>query len=135
MNLLNQCLIPDWPAPPNVRSIQTTRAGGASCAPFDALNLGDHVGDAPRIVAHNRQLLSPLLPSEPVWLQQVHGTHVTDASNATCLPEADACIARRRHGVCVVMTADCLPVLICDEEGTVVGAAHAGWRGLCDGII
>jgi YfiH family protein len=80
-------------------------------------------------------LLSSLLPAEPVWLQQVHGTAVVDAGMTSCLPQADACIVRHRDAVCVVMTADCLPVLLCDEAGTVVGAAHAGWRGLCDGVI
>jgi YfiH family protein len=93
------------------------------------------VGDAAQAVAHNRQRLSALMPSEPVWLQQVHGTVVADADNANCLVQADASVARHRGAVCVVMTADCLPVLLCDEDGTVVAAAHAGWRGLCDGVI
>lgn len=132
---VEHCIIPDWPAPKNVRTLQTTRIGGASAAPYDGLNLGDHMGDAPQAVAHNRQLLSSLMPSEPVWLQQVHGTVVADADNANCLVQADASVAHHRGAVCVVMTADCLPVLLCDEDGTVVGAAHAGWRGLCDGAI
>lgn len=135
MNLLEHCIIPDWPAPANVRALQTTRSGGVSAAPYDSLNLGDHVGDAPLAVAHNRQLLASLLPSEPVWLNQVHGTVVVDASHASCLPQADACVSSHPGAVCVVMTADCLPVLLCDERGSVVGAAHAGWRGLCDGVI
>jgi hypothetical protein len=80
-------------------------------------------------------LLEPLLPSEPVWLNQVHGVTVIDAGQASCLPQADAIITTHHGAVCVVMTADCLPVLLCDEQGTVVGAAHAGWRGLCDGVI
>jgi YfiH family protein len=104
-----------------------------SAAPFDSLNLGDHVGDAPLVVARNRMLLNTLLPSEPVWLEQVHGTVVANADLAGCRTVADASIARR--GVCVVMTADCLPVLLCDQAGTVVGAAHAGWRGLVAGVI
>ena len=112
MNLREHCIIPDWPAPANVRTLQTTRHGGVSAAPYDSLNLGDHVGDAPLAVARNRMLLSPLLPSEPVWLQQVHGTLVVNADMASCLPQADACIARHRDSVCVVMTADCLPVLL-----------------------
>ncbi|MDH2916583.1 MAG: peptidoglycan editing factor PgeF [Gallionella sp.] len=132
---LKDCIVPDWPAPANVKALQTTRNGGISVAPYDSLNLGSHVGDAPRAVAHNRQLLSSLMPSEPVWLEQVHGVIVANADTASCLPQADACIARHSGAVSVVMTADCLPVLLCDEDGTVVGAAHAGWKGLAAGII
>ena len=128
-------LTPDWPAPKNVRALQTTRIGGFSAAPYDSLNLGDHVGDAPLVVRRNRMMLNTLLPSEPVWLKQVHGVTVVDAARADCLPEADACISAHPGAVCVVMTADCLPVLLCDDQGTVVGAVHAGWRGLCDGVI
>lgn len=128
-------IIPDWPAPHNVRALQTTRLGGISRTPYDSLNLGSHVGDAPLDVARNRMLLNTLLPSEPVWLEQVHGTLVADADSAECLPQADACISRRRSAVCVVMTADCLPVLLCDQQGSVVGAVHAGWKGLAAGVI
>ncbi len=135
MSVMKHCIIPDWPAPPNVKALQTTRNGGASVAPYASLNLGSHVGDNPLVVARNRMLLAPLLPSEPVWLNQVHGIKVADAGNAGCLPEADASISTHPGAVCVVMTADCLPILLCDEQGTVVGAAHAGWRGLCDGVI
>ena len=135
MNLLDHYLIPDWPAPKSVRALQTTRNGGFSVAPYDNLNLGDHVGDAPLAVERNRMLLQPLLPSEPVWLKQVHGTVVVDAGNAACWPQADASITSHPGAVCAVMTADCLPVLLCDEQGGVVGATHAGWRGLCDGVI
>ena len=118
-----------------MKALQTTRQGGVSAAPYDSLNLGDHVGDAPLAVERNRILLNTLLPSEPVWLEQVHGTIVANADNASCLPQADACIARHRAAVCVVMTADCLPVLLCDTQGSVVGAAHAGWKGLAAGVI
>jgi YfiH family protein len=135
MKLLEHCIIPDWPAPANVKTLQTTRQGGVSSAPYDSLNLGDHVGDAPMSVARNRMLLGALLPSEPVWLNQVHGTVVANADMASCLPQADACIARHRDAVCVVMTADCLPVLLCDTQGSVVGVAHAGWKGLAAGVI
>ncbi|MDD5180231.1 MAG: peptidoglycan editing factor PgeF [Gallionellaceae bacterium] len=135
MNLLEHCIIPDWPAPENVHALQTTRNGGVSSSPYNSLNLGDHVGDVPLAVAHNRMLLESLLPSEPVWLKQVHGAAVSDAHDADCGPEADACVSSRAGAVCVVMTADCLPVLLCDEQGSVVGAAHAGWRGLCEGVI
>ncbi len=135
MSLLERCIIPNWPAPQNVKALQTTRTGGVSVAPYASLNLGDHVGDAPLAVARNRSLLEPLLPGEPVWLRQEHGTEVVDAASAACLPQADGCISSRAGAVCVVMTADCLPVLLCDGKGSVVGAAHAGWRGLCDGVI
>ena len=135
MNLLDHCIIPDWPAPKNVQTLQTTRNGGVSASPYNSLNLGDHVGDAPLAVERNRMLLQSLLPSEPVWLKQVHGTVVVDAGHAACWPQADACITSHPGAVCVVMTADCLPVLLCDEQGSVVGAAHAGWRGLCDGVV
>jgi len=135
MSPLEYCIIPDWPTPKNVRALQTTRNGGASAAPFDTLNLGDHVGDAPLAVERNRMLLQPLLPCEPVWLKQVHGTVVADAGHAACWPQADACTTSHPGAVCVVMTADCLPVLLCDEQGSVVAAAHAGWRGLCEGVI
>jgi YfiH family protein len=135
MSILEHYLIPDWPAPRNVRSLQTTRHGGQSVAPYDSFNLGDHVGDTPQAVAHNRQRLAQLLPSEPVWLNQVHGIEVANADRADCVQQADAAVARQRGTVCVVMTADCLPVLLCDEAGTVVGAAHAGWKGLAAGVI
>ena len=143
MSPLQHCIVPDWPAPRNVRALQTTRAGGVSGAPYASLNLGDHVGDVPLAVARNRMLLNGLLPSEPVWMEQVHGKVVANAcpepsrraDAASCRPQADACIARHRAAVCVVMTADCLPILLCDRQGTVVGAAHAGWKGLAAGVI
>ncbi|MCB5189693.1 peptidoglycan editing factor PgeF [Methylobacillus arboreus] len=128
-------IIPDWPAPANVKALQTTRAGGISQPPYESLNLGMHVGDAPLDVAANRQCLNRWVPTEPVWLNQVHGIHVIDAGTASCMPDADAAFARTRHTVCAVMTADCLPVLICDKAGTVVAAVHAGWRSLLDGVI
>ena len=135
MNLLEHCIIPDWPAPKHVQSLQTTRKGGFSASPYTSLNLGDHVGDNPLTVERNRMLLQPILPAEPVWLKQVHGTVVVDAGQASCWPQADACISSTPGAVCVIMTADCLPVLLCNDLGTIVGAAHAGWRGLCDGVI
>ncbi len=135
MNPLEHCITPDWPAPTRVKALQTTRRGGVSIAPYDSFNLGNHVGDNPLAVARNRMLLNRLLPSEPVWLEQVHGTLVADADAASCHPQADACIARHRGSVCAVMTADCLPVLLCDTQGSVVGAAHAGWKGLAAGVI
>ncbi|MFA6015769.1 MAG: peptidoglycan editing factor PgeF [Gallionellaceae bacterium] len=135
MNFLEYCIVPDWPAPAQVKALQTTRLGGVSQAPYAQLNLGDHVGDHPLIVAQNRQRLSALLPAEPVWLQQVHGTAVANADEGSCFIQADASVARQRGAVCAVMTADCLPILLCDQSGTVVAAAHAGWKGLAAGVI
>lgn len=128
-------MIPDWPAPANVQALQTTRQGGISQGVYASLNLGDHVRDHPQHVAHNRQLLSSYLPSEPVWLNQVHGVRVIDAAVASCVESADASFTTRKQVVCVTMTADCLPVLLCDQAGTAVAAIHAGWRSLCDGVI
>jgi polyphenol oxidase len=128
-------IVPNWPAPANVKALQTTRNGGLSLPPYASLNLGGHVNDDPLAVAANRQLLSPFLPSEPVWVNQVHGTRVIDAAKSGCLEDADASFANIANVVCVTMTADCLPVLLCDRSGSVVAAVHAGWRGLCDGII
>ena len=135
MNLLTHLITPDWPAPATVKALQTTRKGGVSVSPYASFNLGSHVGDNPLAVSRNRMLLAPLLPSEPVWLNQTHGLTIVDVAQAGCLPEADASVSSHPGAVCVVMTADCLPILLCDEQGSVVGAAHAGWRGLCDGVI
>lgn len=126
---------PNWPAPPNVKALQTTRTGGVSQGAYTSLNLGAHVNDAPIAVAKNRQLLSNYLPSEPVWVNQVHGFEVIDAAASSCLENADASFTTKPNVVCVTMTADCLPVLLCDKKGTVVAAVHAGWRGLCDAVI
>lgn len=128
-------IIPDWPAPANVKALQTTRAGGISSAPYNFLNLGVHVGDQPLHVAHNRQQLARFVPTEPLWLKQVHGVAVIDAAKANCNPQADAAYTTARHAVCTVMTADCLPVLLCDKAGTAVAAVHAGWRGLLHGVL
>ncbi|TCW30770.1 peptidoglycan editing factor PgeF [Gulbenkiania mobilis] len=134
---VNEWLQADWPAPATVRTLITTRAGGVSQGPWAGLNLGDHVGDDPVHVSANRARLRSHLPAEPVWLQQVHGTQVLDLARYTggTPPEADASVAHAPGLVSVVMTADCLPVLLCDRAGTVVAAAHAGWRGLCNGVI
>jgi polyphenol oxidase len=128
-------IVPDWPAPARVRALQTTRNGGLSLPPFDGLNLGAHVGDDPGMVAANRNLLQALVPSEPVWMNQVHGAGVIVAEQAGRAPEADAGISHQANAVCVVMTADCLPLLLCDAAATVVAAVHAGWRGLAGGVI
>lgn len=133
---MKDCIVPAWPAPPTVRALITTRAGGVSTGPYASMNPADHVGDAPEAVAVNRRLLRSLLPEEPHWLKQVHGTAVAEADAPRARsPEADACVSRVPNQVCVVLTADCLPVLLCDDAGTVVGAAHAGWRGLHAGVI
>jgi len=113
----------------------TTRAGGVSTAPYAGLNLGDHVGDDPACVAQNRAILRASLPAEPVWLKQVHGIKVFDADSGIASTEADACMTRQAGSVCAVLTADCLPVLFCDLDGSVVAAAHAGWRGLVGGML
>ncbi len=128
-------VVPDWPAPPTVRALVTTRAGGVSRGPFAALNLGTRVGDDPAAVEHNRAILRSRLPADPDWLQQVHGTAVVDAESAGPLPRADGAVARTRHRVCAVLTADCVPVLLAHQNGSVVGVAHAGWRGLAGGVI
>lgn len=128
-------LVPAWPAPANVRALQTLRSGGCSPAPWDSFNLGGHVGDSPVSVAANRARLRALLPAEPVWLNQVHGIAAVNADFSPKLLEADAATAHQAGKVCVVMTADCLPVLFCDRAGTVVAAAHAGWRGLVAGVL
>jgi YfiH family protein len=119
-------LIPDWPAPPNVKALVTTRAFG---------NLADHVGDAPSAVAQRRMELRKHLPADPLWLAQVHGRVCVAAESAVQGAEADASFARSSKRVCAVLTADCLPVLLCAETGSVVAAAHAGWRGLAGGIV
>lgn len=132
---MTDLLVPDWPAPSNIRALVTTRSGGVSVAPYESFNLGAHVGDAPEAVAENRLRLRRQLPSEPVWLDQVHGTRVLDADHASGIVAADAALARGAGVVCTVMTADCLPVLFCDDSGAVVAAAHAGWRGLAAGVL
>ncbi len=137
MTTLNKSnfIIPNWPAPPNVIALQTTRTGGLSQSPYDSLNFGDHVGDDNIMVVRNRQLLNAYVPSEPVWLKQIHSTIAVNVADTLCLPEADAAYSTRKNAVCAVMTADCLPILLCDEAGTAVAAIHAGWRGLLDGVI
>lgn len=128
---------PAWPAPPNVRAATTLRAGGVSTGRFSTLNLGAHVGDDPAAVVENRRRVRELLrlPSEPLWLNQVHGTTVIEAGDYSAPPTADAAFSRVANRVCAVLTADCLPVLLCDETGTRVAAAHAGWRGLVGGVL
>ncbi len=128
-------MVPDWPAPARVRALITTRAGGVSRGAFESLNLGDRVGDDPVAVAENRARVAAHVPRPPLWLRQVHGTRVAHAATDRPGCEADAAIAREPGEVLVVMTADCLPVLLADDGGTAVAIAHAGWRGLAAGVI
>ena len=128
-------IVPNWPAPNKVRALITTRSGGVSQGIYDSMNLGDHVGDEAASVAQNRALLRIHLPAQPKWLEQVHGIAVANADTLSDVAQADASIAQRAGTVCTVLTADCLPVLLCDENATAVGAAHAGWRGLAAGVI
>jgi len=128
---------PDWPAASRVRALSTTRRGGFSTGAFAGMNLADHVGDDPSCVARNRALLRERLglPTEPRWLKQIHGCAVADAGVAAQTWEADAAVASRPGEICAVMTADCLPLLLCDRAGTRAAAVHAGWRGLVDGVV
>jgi hypothetical protein len=132
---MTDLIVPDWPAPPAVRALVTTRHGGVSRGACASLNLATHVGDDPAAVAENRVRLRRLLPAEPVWLNQVHGTAVARAESAPAGETADAAVTAARRTVCAVMTADCLPVLLCAEDASAVGAAHAGWRGLAAGVL
>ena len=126
---------PDWPAPASVEAMITTRSGGVSSEPYDSLNLGDHVGDDPQAVTENRRWLEGVIPNSPYWLTQTHSTIVKRYKNTDLAPEGDASFSNHANQPCVVMTADCLPVLFCNAQGTQVAAAHAGWRGLLEGIL
>lgn len=131
---------PDWPVPPGVQAIITTRAGGSSTGAYgapnrDGMNLGLGSGDDISVVAANRARLREMLPDEPRWLRQVHGCGVVDAATVDGIVEADAAVTDQPGTVAVVMVADCMPVLLADERGRCVGAAHAGWRGLAAGIL
>lgn len=140
-------ITPDWPhAPSSISSLSTERAGGISRAPYDdghgggGLNLGMHVGDIPADVLKNRLLVRSVLPGEPIWLSQVHGSTVIDAdalsdADLQNVQEADAIVTSVPQRVCAIQTADCLPVLFCSADGKIVGAAHAGWRGLAAGVL
>jgi purine-nucleoside/S-methyl-5'-thioadenosine phosphorylase / adenosine deaminase len=128
----------DWPLPAGVHAAFTTRAGGVSSAPWDSFNLATHVGDSLDDVAANRARLKTLLalPAEPAWLSQVHGTTVADLdAQPAGVITADAAVARTPGRVCVVMVADCLPVLFASRDGSRIAAAHAGWRGLASGVL
>lgn len=133
----NSYLKADWPAPENVKAYTTTRLDGFSKASFAQFNLATHVDDELEAVKKNRtKLLTDLnLQQQPYWLNQVHGTQVVDLSQSPFTPTADASFCSLPHHACVILTADCLPILLCDINGQEVGAVHAGWRGLLNGVI
>ncbi|MGH8508929.1 MAG: polyphenol oxidase family protein, partial [Gammaproteobacteria bacterium] len=130
-------LTPDWPVPRGIRACATTRAGGLSLPPYDSLNLADHTGDDPTAVRANRNALYAALriATPPRWLEQQHGARVIDPANLDVGPQADGACTSAQGVVCAVLTADCLPVLLCDRDGTRVAALHCGWRGIARGII
>nr|WP_218626397.1 peptidoglycan editing factor PgeF [Pseudomonas sp. dw_358] len=127
-------IIPDWPAPAGVRACVTTRAGGVSVGAYAGLNLGDHVGDDPLAVAENRRRLAACMGAQPAWLSQVHGVQVVEA-DPSVVAQADGAWTSTPGIACAAMTADCLPALFCDRAGSKVAAAHAGWRGLANGVL
>jgi YfiH family protein len=134
---MSDFIYPDWPAPDHVKSVMTTRSGGKSLPPFDSMNLGLHVDDERSVVLENRLVLKRklALPSDPLWLNQVHGTTIANHAQFESGADADAVVSHAVGDVCAIMTADCLPVLFCNKQGTAVAAAHAGWRGLQSGIL
>ncbi|HEX4328800.1 MAG TPA: peptidoglycan editing factor PgeF [Burkholderiales bacterium] len=135
MNFHPDWIVPHWPAPAQVRALITTRAGGVSPAPYDSMNFGLRSGDAEENVRGNRARLRALLPAEPAWLHQVHGADVVHAETITDDTRADASATHTPGIVCVVMAADCMPVLLCNRAGSAIAAAHAGWRGLAGGVL
>lgn len=140
MDLSHPWIVPNWPAPKWIQALTTLRSGGASVGPFQSFNLANHVNDDPAAVLKNRDFLKKQakLPSDPIWLQQVHGTrviHVEDFHPSDPPPEADAAISTTPGKIASVLTADCLPILLCNDAGAEVAAIHAGWRGLASGII
>lgn len=129
-------LQPDWPAPASVRALSTTRLGGCSKGAWSSMNLGERCGDDPADVRRNRERLERVLPAAPQWLSQVHGTSVArHPGEPGRAPEADALVAFEPGRVCAVLSADCLPVVFCDRDGSRVAVAHAGWRGLAGGVL
>ena len=137
MGEFSACIAASWPAAARVRAVTTVRTGGVSAPPFDTFNLGDHVSDDPAAVHTNRARLRTglALPAEPLWLTQVHGTRVVAAAGTPPGTEADGSFTDRTGVVCAVLTADCLPVFLCDRAATRVAVVHAGWRGLAAGVV
>lgn len=135
--MMNDWLQADWPAPGNIRALVTLRSGGVSEACYASLNPALHVGDEPGAVLANRRRIGEMLhlPSEPVWLEQVHGCRVVEVQTGMPLQQAEAGFTRQAGVVCAVMTADCLPLLLCNRQGTCIAAVHGGWRGLLAGVI
>ncbi len=127
----------DWPAAQNVHAITTLRSGGVSTNPFASLNVADHVHDEAENVRDNRKVITQMLnlPTEPVWLQQVHSNRVIQLTHNTADPQADASFTHQSGIVCAIVTADCLPILLSSKDGGIIAALHAGWRGLLNGII
>lgn len=132
---MSECLSPGWPAPAAVGALTTTRRGGVSTGPWASLNLGERCGDDPAAVAENRRRLAQILPARPYWLRQVHGCQAVLHGCTGDAPQADAVYTTQKNRVCAILTADCLPVLLCNRQGDWVGAAHAGWRGLSAGVL
>ncbi len=130
-------LTPDWPAPANIHAATTLRTGGVSCGAYMSLNPAMHVGDDVDKVNRNRQTIKDLLelPGDPVWLDQIHSNRAVQAVTTEPLQQADASYTAESGVVCAVLTADCLPVLVCSTDGSQVAAIHAGWRGLLAGVI
>lgn len=137
MSLPGEWITPDWPAPARVRAFATTRHGGVSEGEYASLNLGTSSGDDAGRVARNRLILVGHLPEMPQWLAQRHGVDVArlEALGAAEVPVADAAVSGAPGRVCAVLTADCMPLLLCDAAGTKVGVVHAGWRGMAAGVI
>jgi YfiH family protein len=137
MNETKYWLVPDWPAPDNIHAATTLRTGGVSQGPYSRLNPATHVSDDPDRVGQNRQIIRTMLdlPSEPVWLDQIHSNRAVKAVKTASLQQADASYTNESGVVCAVLTADCLPLLVCSSDGTQVAAIHAGWRCLLAGVI
>ena len=130
-------IVPDWPAPSTVRAVITCRSQGVSEMPYAQFNLAQHVGEDSCTVTNNRQMLQHALAlsEQPLWLNQVHGAEIVYAPDADGCPTADGSFSDQLNPACVVLTADCLPILLCNQQGTKVAAVHGGWRGLCGGIV
>ena len=130
-------LAASWPAPAHIHAGTTTRIGGISSPPYDTFNLAEHVGDQPECVKHNRELLGSGLglTVTPCWLQQEHSARVINIADSSATTQGDGSITNRKHQICAVLTADCLPLLLCDLQGTQIAAVHVGWRGYSRNII